>query len=147
MNYFIDIQGKIAGPYTISQVKTLYESGKIEESFFYSTEESKDWMPLTYLIPTFDVKYDVSELPTIPQPQPSVVVNNNVMSNNQGFLTPIPYIPHKSKSGYQILALLLGGIGIHNIYVGRTDVGIIQFLLTSFTLGMAAPFVWMWGIR
>ena len=36
----------------------------------------------------------------------------------------------KKKGTYQLLALLLGSLGIHNFYAGRTLIAVIQLLLT-----------------
>jgi len=36
----------------------------------------------------------------------------------------------KKRGTYQILALFLGSLGIHNFYAGRTLIAVIQLLLT-----------------
>lgn len=46
-----------------------------------------------------------------------------------------------------ILALLFGTLGIHNFYLGRTSVAIIQLLLTIvgsllFGVGIVISFIW-----
>ena len=41
-----------------------------------------------------------------------------------------PYGPQKSKLAAVILAFLLGTLGIHNFYLGYTNKGIAQLLLT-----------------
>ena len=38
--------------------------------------------------------------------------------------------PQKSKTVAAILAFLLGGLGIHNFYLGYTNIGIYQILLS-----------------
>ena len=36
----------------------------------------------------------------------------------------------KSRVGYILVALFLGGLGFHNLYIGRSAVGGLQFLIT-----------------
>lgn len=68
------------------------------------------------------------EMPMTSQPvmqhaaQPVMHVTH-VSHNNMGY-----YAPPKSKAVAVLLALLLGGLGIHHFYMGRTDRGLIYFL-------------------
>lgn len=50
--------------------------------------------------------------------------------------TPIPGAEKKIPAG--ILAILLGGLGIHKFYLGYTKEGLIMLLVTVLTLGMGA---------
>lgn len=50
--------------------------------------------------------------------------------------TPIPGAEKKIPAG--ILAILLGGLGIHKFYLGYTKEGVIMLLVTVLTLGMGA---------
>jgi predicted Zn finger-like uncharacterized protein len=45
-------------------------------------------------------------------------------------------IPPKSRLAYILLALFIGGLGIHNFYVGRTGAGIGQLCLFFFNITM-----------
>lgn len=75
---------------------------------------------------------------------PIVVNNNNNNNNNNG---SIQYAP-KSRTTYIILALFLGGLGIHNFYAGRSGAGIAQ-LLISLCLGwliVPAIIVGLWAL-
>lgn len=47
----------------------------------------------------------------------------------------------KSKIIAGILGIFLGGLGIHNFYLGRTNRAVIQLVLTLFTFGVAS----LWG--
>ena len=51
-------------------------------------------------------------------------------------ITPIPGAEKKIPAG--ILAILLGGLGIHKFYLGYTKEGVIMLLVTVLTLGMGA---------
>lgn len=50
--------------------------------------------------------------------------------------TPVPGAEKKIPAG--ILAILLGGLGIHKFYLGYTKEGVIMLLVTVLTLGMGA---------
>lgn len=52
----------------------------------------------------------------------------------------------KSLNVYQILAFLVGGLGIHNFYAGRNAIGFAQLLITLFTFGCAWFIVIPWAI-
>ena len=41
-----------------------------------------------------------------------------------------PASSDKRKGTYQLLALLMGGLGVHNFYVGRKGIAIVQVILT-----------------
>ena len=45
-----------------------------------------------------------------------------------------------------ILALFAGLFGLHNFYLGHTNRGLTQLLVSVCTLGFAAPFVWLWAV-
>ncbi len=49
--------------------------------------------------------------------------------------TSVPGAEKKIPAG--ILAILLGGLGIHKFYLGYTKEGLIMLLVSVFTLGMA----------
>jgi TM2 domain-containing membrane protein YozV len=72
-----------------------------------------------------------------PPPQPQVVYVTNQIT-----------APLKSRGGYVVLGLLLGGLGIHNFYAGHNWRGVAQlilFVLTFWTCIMI-PVIWMWVI-
>ena len=58
------------------------------------------------------------------------------------FATSVPAgYQQKSKIIAGILGIFLGGLGIHNFYLGRTTRAVIQLVLTIFTFGVAS----LWG--
>lgn len=55
------------------------------------------------------------------------------------FATSVPVgYQQKSKIIAGILGIFLGGLGIHNFYLGRTTRAVIQLVLTIFTFGVAS---------
>jgi TM2 domain-containing membrane protein YozV len=60
------------------------------------------------------------------QPQPQVVIQQ--AAPQQVYVTGInPSWPVKSKVAAGILAILLGGIGVHKFYLGKVGMGILYF--------------------
>lgn len=52
----------------------------------------------------------------------------------------------KSKVVAGILGILLGSLGIHNFYLGKTKIGLIQLLVSVISFGILAPFMAIWGL-
>ena len=53
------------------------------------------------------------------------------------------YFPEqKSKLAAGLLGILLGGLGVHNFYLGFTGKGVAQILLTVFVCGIG----YLWGL-
>ena len=58
---------------------------------------------------------------------------------------PQNFIP-KSRTTYILLAIFLGGWGIHNFYAGYTKTAVIQLLLTFLTCGLGGLVSWIWAV-
>ena len=52
----------------------------------------------------------------------------------------------KSRMAAGILGLLLGGLGIHNFYLGYTGKGVAQLLITVLSFGILAFIPAIWGL-
>jgi len=66
--------------------------------------------------------------PQYAQPQPQVVYVQHP-DNSQRQLNPIdPSWPVKSKVAAGLLAIFLGGLGIHKFYLGKTGAGVLYLL-------------------
>ena len=57
-----------------------------------------------------------------------------------------PAAPAVSRIAYILLALFLGGLGIHNFYAGYTGKGIAQLLLTVLSCGLFWIVVFIWNL-
>ena len=80
------------------------------------------------------------------QPYPGQPVPNM----NGGY--PVPgafaqqYPDQKSKMAAGLLGIFLGGLGIHNFYLGYTGKAIAQLLITLLSLGFLAIISGIWGL-
>lgn len=93
-------------------------------------------------------------LPTAPPPEPSVPLpTNEPLLYETAFETAKPHsalgtftlemLPSdKSKAIAGILAILVGGLGVHRFYLGYANIGVVQILVTLATCGLGA---W-WGM-
>jgi TM2 domain-containing membrane protein YozV len=60
-----------------------------------------------------------------------------------GYATATPYgAQPKSRLAAGLLGIFLGGFGVHRFYLGYTNIGIIQILVTVFTCGLGS----IWGL-
>ena len=48
--------------------------------------------------------------------------------------------------GAGVLGITLGVFGVHNLYLGRSGVAVLQLLLTVLSLGLLAPLVRLWSV-
>ncbi len=54
--------------------------------------------------------------------------------------------PALSRTVYIVIAIFLGGLGIHNFYAKRKGPAIAQLLMTVLTFGFLAPVSVIWAI-
>ena len=52
----------------------------------------------------------------------------------------------KSKMAAGLLAIFLGGLGIHNFYLGYNGKAVAQLLITLLSAGFGAPIVAVWAL-
>ena len=66
---------------------------------------------------------------------------------SQNLKTPVNG-EQKSRIAYILLALFLGGLGIHNFYAGYTGKAVAQLLITLLLFWLIVPIliVWIWVI-
>ncbi|MGA7205186.1 MAG: NINE protein [Specibacter sp.] len=77
--------------------------------------------------------------------QPPVYQGQPQGYQQPGYGVP-PGVEQKSKVVAGILGILLGSLGIHNFYLGKTRNGLIQLLVSVLSLGLLAPFMAIWGL-
>jgi len=63
---------------------------------------------------------------------------------------PVPVGEQKSKLAAGLLGIFLGGLGIHNFYLGKTNRALVQLLVSLIggiiTCGLAAVAMEIWGL-
>ncbi|MDR0959117.1 MAG: TM2 domain-containing protein [Propionibacteriaceae bacterium] len=59
---------------------------------------------------------------------------------------PVAYGAQKSKVAAGLLGIFLGGLGVHNFYLGNTGKGVAQLLITLLSLGFLAWVSVIWGL-
>ena len=62
---------------------------------------------------------------------------------NQNFRNPSPIYQENKKILAGVLAIMLGGFGVHKFILGYTKEGVLQILMSFFSCGLAGiiPFV------
>lgn len=59
---------------------------------------------------------------------------------------PIPAGEQKSKIAAGLLGIFLGGVGVHNFYLGYTGKAVAQLLIAVLTCGIGAGVTGIWGL-
>lgn len=62
------------------------------------------------------------------------------------FPVPVPAGMQKSKIAAGILGILLGGLGIHNFYLGYTGKAVAQLLISILSIGFLSFVSAIWGL-
>lgn len=73
---------------------------------------------------------------------PNAFGQGNVNAGQQYYQNNVTY---KSRVTAGILGILLGGLGVHNFYLGYTSKAVVQLLLTVCSCGALLPISWIWG--
>ncbi|MFL6213856.1 MAG: GYF domain-containing protein [Blastocatellia bacterium] len=122
--YFLMLNGQQSGPFTVNQLKAMWQSGSINAGTYYWQTSMTDWQPLANIRPFLD------STPGMNQGGQQIIVNqvNGPMAYNA-----MPSQSSKSRAAYIILGLFFGCFGIHNFYAGHSGRGVAQLLITLFT--------------
>jgi len=125
MNYFIIQNEETKGPYTIGQLRSLWNSGAITSQTLYCQEGFSEWLPLSRIIRDLEPPPAMPVPPTSSPAQPSIVMVK----------------PTKSRGVYIILGILLGSLGIHNFYAGHYGRGSAQLFISLLIGGGVAHLI------
>lgn len=52
----------------------------------------------------------------------------------------------KSKNTFQVLAILFGGLGVHNFYIGNNNRAVAQLLISLLSGAALSPIIWIWAV-
>jgi len=125
--YFLMLNGQQSGPFTVNQLRAMWQSGSINAGTYYWQTSMTDWQPLANIRPFLD------SVPGVMQGGQPIIVNAPMA------YAMIPGQSSKSRAAYIVLGLFFGCFGIHNFYAGHSGRGVAQLLITLFT-------GWIFGI-
>ena len=106
---------------------------------------SQDYAAGRYPAQGYPARYPVAPAPGYGALEPAPYYGYPADPRQQAYQNGL-YSAQKSRVAAGLLALFLGGLGIHNFYLGRTGIGLLQLLLTVLTLGVLAPGVGIWAL-
>jgi len=113
MNYYLLLDETTKGPYTIGQLRSMWNTGMITVNTPYCQQGDAAWKSLAEIQPQLEPGAVVSSFPGPVQPPSFARVQVS-----------------KSRGIYIILALFLGCLGIHNFYAGHYGKGTAQLVIT-----------------
>ena len=125
--WYYEQNGNRIGPVDEATMRSLIADRTISIDTLVWTNGMANWTPLqqTQL---------AAGLPVAP---PMSSINAATQPNNSSA---------KDRVAYVLLAVFLGGIGIHNFYAGFTNRAIIQLLVSILSCGILWFFMWIWAI-
>ena len=121
MGYYILQSNETKGPYTLSQLKSMWSSGAVTGNLQFCEEGYTEWLPLHSL-------QHLLEPVELEQPRYSPQTQQFLRHQSQLVRTS------KSRGVFIILGLFFGCFGIHNFYAGYHGRGAAQLIIT-FVLG------------
>lgn len=126
-HYLISDNGQTQGPFTITQLRSMWHSGAVTGETLYCEEGSDVWLHLRVL----EQQLEEQSAPTTPS-RTTVARSTRV------------------RSIYIILGILFGYLGFHNLYAGYHKAGLAQFFLSlvlgAFTAGFGIFVTWIWAL-
>jgi hypothetical protein len=110
MGYFIHLNGETRGPYTIGQLRTMWNTGAVTADTLYCEDGGKEWLQLKVLADEFERPPEMP--PIIPPPEKSM---------------GLPVVPRRSNTGKIALVVvglvILGGILVLWVLGSFVDTG------------------------
>jgi TM2 domain-containing membrane protein YozV len=147
--YYLLINGQRTGPYEAQDIKRMLQQGAIGFDTQFWKDGMLSWETVGAQRHLFETVYQ--------QPTARATQNYGQPQFGQQPMQPYgrqtgvqPYManPPKSRLAYILLALFLGGFGVHNFYAGYTGKGVAQlllFLLLIWTIVVPLA-IWIWTI-
>jgi len=110
--FYLQIENEQKGPYTLTQLQGMWQSGRLTMADLFWQEGNPDWQPLSYI---------TELLEPLEKAAPAAYM--------------LPRKNSKSRLLYIVLGLFLGSLGGHNWYVGRHQSASYQLCLTLAAIG------------
>ena len=130
--YYLMINGQRTGPYSADDIKQMYERRGIGPETQYWRDGMYSWERIDSSPQLFGLRPIAYADPVYQQPS-YPPMNHGMMYQQPGVIfQPAVAGINKSRVGYILLGLFLGGLGIHNFYAGYTGKAIAQLLLNLF---------------
>lgn len=135
--YLLLINGQQSGPYTINQMKSMWQSGTINAGTAYWQTGMSQWQALANIRHFLDA-------PSGNQ------FGNPLIVNQVGYQVGYPVQPvmvAKSRVTFVLLGLFFGCLGVHNFYAGYSGKGAAQLIITIclgwvFGVGLLITGIW-----
>jgi len=115
-SYYILEENITKGPFTIGQLRSMWNSGNITGNTMHCKPGDEQWLPLSVIL------YHLEPTPTVTIP-PVLFSQRNITYARS----------RKSRGVYIILGVFFGLFGIHNFYAGHYRKGTWQLLITILT--------------
>lgn len=142
--FYLLINGQRRGPYQAHEIQQMLRQNAIGYQTQFWRDGMMNWETVGSQKHLFETSYQQPQMYQQPpnqapqpfyQPQPLMV-------------QPMMYVPNKSRVGYILLGLFLGGLGVHNFYAGYGGKGATQLLLNLFLFWtIIVPLgIWIWVI-
>lgn len=152
--YYLLINGQRTGPYEPQDVKRMLQQGAIGFDTQFWKDGMLSWETVGAQRHLFETAYQQPSARSTQdygQPQFGQAQFGQQPMQPYGRQMGVqPYManPPKSRLAYILLALFLGGFGVHNFYAGYTGKGVTQlllFLLLIWTIVVPLG-IWVWTI-
>ena len=125
--YYLLINGQRTGPYTIQDIQQMLRQDGIGHETLIWQDGMMNWETIGSQRHLFENSYRPPQQQSYQPPQ----FQQHVQYQPQPLMMqPVGYAPPKSRIAYILLALFLGGLGIHNFYAGYTGKGVAQLLMS-----------------
>jgi TM2 domain-containing membrane protein YozV len=127
VQWYCSIAGQRYGPVPQETLRQWAQEGRLGRSDLVWGEMMDNWVPAGSVPELFA---------GAPPPMPPA-----------SGLASAPASPElKSKLAAGLLGILVGTLGIHNVYLGYTNRGLAQLLITVLTCGFGSMVTWVWGL-
>ncbi len=118
------------GPYTVSELNAMLESGRVQSDAYAWVEGEPEWR----------------RLHTVPGVMPAVLDTDFDDDAGGSYRSPRPQsggdVSDKLALPAFLLAFFIGPLGIHRFYAGRTGSGIAMLVLSITVVGLIVTGIW-----
>ncbi len=128
--YYLMHNGQKTGPYTEQDIRHMMFQGAVGLETQFWQDGMYSWEPLGSS-PVFNTRQTATPQYNAQQPQ-QPYAPMSPYAQQQVLMHPAAYTLGKSRVTYILLALFLGGLGVHNFYAGYTGKAVTQLLLNIF---------------